>query len=86
MSEILRKVTSRKFIMALLGVAIGYATAMGVEGSELVELAGMIGGIVTAVGSVLGYINGEARVDAARASCTVTMVQEEEPKTAEGFK
>lgn len=67
MNDILKKLTSRKFIMALVGVAIGLATALGVEGSEIVELVGMIGGIVAAVGSAITYIKAEAKVDAAAA-------------------
>ena len=88
MSEIMRKVTSRKFIMAVLGVVIGLATAMGVEGSEITEMVGMIGGIVAAVGSAITYINAEAKVDAARAAGTTVVYNEEkqEETVVEGFK
>lgn len=67
MNTFLKKLTSRKFIMAVAGVVIGLATALGVEGSEIVELVGLIGGIVTAVGSAVTYIHAEAKVDAAAA-------------------
>ena len=65
MSEIIKKLTSRKFLLALVGVVSGLALAMGVEGSEIENIVGTVGGIVTAVSSILVYINGEAKVDAA---------------------
>jgi hypothetical protein len=67
MSEIIKKFTSRKFLLALVGVVSGLALAMGVEGSEIENIVGTVGGIVTAVSSILVYINGEAKVDAAAA-------------------
>lgn len=65
MNDILRKLTSRKFILAVAGVVIGLATALGVDGSVIVEMTGLIGGLLAAVGSVISYINAEAKVDAA---------------------
>lgn len=67
MRAFLKKLTSRKFIMAVAGMVIGLATALGVEGSEIVELVGLIGGVVAAVGSAITYIRAEAKVDAAAA-------------------
>ena len=67
MSNFIKKMTSRKFLLAVTGVIIGLATAMGIEGSEIIELVGTIGGLVTAAGSIIAYINGEAKVDAAAA-------------------
>lgn len=86
MSDLVRKLASRKFIMALLGVVIGLATALGVEGSEIVELVGMIGGIVAAAGSAITYIKAEAKVDAARASVTPVIVEAEQETVVEGLK
>jgi hypothetical protein len=86
MSEILRKVTSRKFLMAVVGMVSGLALAFGVEGGEIVELVGMIGGIVAAAGSAITYINAEAKVDAARAAAVPVIVQEEQDTVVEGFK
>ena len=86
MSDLMRKLTSRKFIMALLGVVIGLAAALGVEGSEIVELVGMIGGVVAAVGSAVTYIKAEAKVDAARASVTPVIVEAEQETVVEGLK
>jgi len=66
MSEIMRKLTSRKFLLAIVGVITGYAMAFGVEGSEIVEIVSTVGGVLTALGSAIAYINAEAKVDAAR--------------------
>lgn len=58
MDNILRKLTSRKFLLALVGVVVGVAMAFGVESGEIV-------GAVTTIGSIIAYITGEAFVDAA---------------------
>lgn len=67
MNDIIRKLTSRKFLMALVGVVSGIALAFGVEGSEITEIVTSVGGILTAFGSAIAYINAEAKVDAAAA-------------------
>ena len=66
MSEIMRKITSRKFLLAIVGVVSGLALAFGVEGSEITDMVSIIGGIIAAAGSAITYINAEAKVDAAR--------------------
>lgn len=63
MQTLLRKLSSRKLWVALVGVVVGLAAAFGIEGSEYTEIAG----IVTAAASVVSYIIGESRVDAAGA-------------------
>ena len=68
MNELIRKLTSRKFLLALVGVVSGIAMAFGVDGSEITQTVGTIGGVLTALGSAIAYINAEAKVDAARAS------------------
>lgn len=65
MNDIIRKLTSRKFLLALVGVVSGLALAFGVEGSEIVEVVSTVGGIITAAASAITYINAEAKVDAA---------------------
>lgn len=65
MSEILKKLTSRKFLMAVVCVVVGIAMTFGIEGSEIVEIVSTIGGIVTALGGAVSYIHAEAKVDAA---------------------
>ena len=67
MNDIIRKLTSRKFLLALVGVVSGLALAFGVEGSEITQVVTTIGGIVTALGSAVAYIGAEAKVDAAAA-------------------
>ena len=67
MNDIIRKITSRKFLMALVGVVSGLALAFGVEGSEITEIVSAVGGILTALGSAIAYISAEAKVDAAAA-------------------
>ena len=60
MHNIIRKLTSRKFLLALVGVVVGIALAFGVESGEII-------GAVTTIGSIVAYITGEAKVDAAAA-------------------
>lgn len=67
MSNFMKKLTSRKFLMAVVGVVSGLALAFGVKGSEITDIVTAVGGILTAVGSAIAYINAEAKVDAAAA-------------------
>lgn len=68
MDNLIRKLTSRKFLLALVGMVSGLALAFGVEGSEITEIVSAVGGILTALGSTIVYINAEAKVDAAAAA------------------
>ena len=61
--KIFEKLKSRKLWVALLGVAVGIASAFGVDASEYAKIAG----IVTSAASVLAYVLGEASIDAAAA-------------------
>lgn len=67
MNDIIRKLTSRKFLLALVGVASGLALAFGVDGGEITQMVSAVGGIIAAAGSAIAYINAEAKVDAAAA-------------------
>ena len=67
MTDILKKLMSRKFLLALVGAVSGLALALGAEGSELEHIVETVGGIVAAAGSIAAYINGEAKIDAAAA-------------------
>ena len=60
MNDMIRKLTSRKFLLALVGVVVGIAMAFGIESGEIV-------GAVTTISSIVAYITGEAKVDAASA-------------------
>lgn len=62
---IIEKLTSRKLWVTIIGVIIGIAMAFGVEGSEYTEIAGLVSGSITAVLSIVSYITGEAKIDAA---------------------
>lgn len=67
MNDIMRKLTSRKFLLAVVGMVSGIALAFGVEGSEITAMVQAVAGILTAAGSAIAYINAEAKVDAAAA-------------------
>lgn len=61
MNDIIRKLTSRKFWLAIAGVTTGIAMCLGVDGSEVNSIAGA----VTSLGSIMTYIIVEGKVDAA---------------------
>ena len=76
MNDILRKLTSRKFLLALVGMVSGLALAFGVEGSEINAIVQAVAGILTAAGSAIAYINAEAKVDAAAAAAPQIIIPE----------
>ena len=61
MQTFIRKITSRKFLAALAGVATGLAMVFGVDETAISTVAGA----VTTVVSVVSYIMSEGMVDAA---------------------
>ena len=61
MQNFLKKLTSRKFLAALAGVATGLAMVFGVDETTISTVAGA----VTTVASVVSYIVSEGMVDAA---------------------
>ncbi|MEI3078106.1 MAG: hypothetical protein V8T00_01935 [Oscillospiraceae bacterium] len=61
MQNFWKKLTSRKFLAALAGVATGLAMVFGVEETTISTVAGA----VTTVASVVSYIMSEGMVDAA---------------------
>lgn len=60
MTDFVRKITSRKLWLAIAGVATGVAMILGIEGTEITNVAGA----VTALASVITYIITEGKVDA----------------------
>ena len=66
--NILKKLTSRKFILAIAGMAIGLYLAMGGEDTVVIEMVKTIGGLLTATGFGISFINAEAKIDAASAA------------------
>lgn len=57
-----QKLTSRKLWTSVVGVVVGLAAAFGLRENDWAQIAG----IVTSAASVVAYIFGEAKIDAAR--------------------
>ena len=72
MKNIIRKITSRKFILALAGIFTGIAMALGVDSTEITTVAGG----VTALASAVAYIIVEGKVDAEAVKNAVESAQE----------
>lgn len=73
---ILDKLKSRKLWAAIVGVVVGIAAAFGLDESEWVQIAG----VVTSAASVVAYIFGEAKIDAAASVPIIFPEIEEEPE------
>lgn len=56
-----QKLSSRKLWIAVIGVVVGLAAAFGIEENDYAQIAG----IITSAVSVVTYVFGEAKVDAA---------------------
>lgn len=69
---ILQKLSSRKLWMAIAGVVTGIALALGVETTEIGEIAGA----VTALVSVVTYIAVEGKIDAEGVKNAIIEVEE----------
>ena len=63
MQTFIRKISSRKLWIAIVGVVVGLAAAFGIDESEYASVVGVIG----AIASCVSYIIGEAKIDAAGA-------------------
>ena len=72
-----KKLTSRKLWAALVGVVVGLAAAFGLDESEWTQIAGVVGSIV----SIVAYIFGEAKIDAAASAPVVLPANIESGKT-----
>lgn len=71
-SDFFKKFLSRKFLIAVVGTIVGLAISLGADASEIQQIAGAVVSAISAV----GYIFGEAMVDAAA-------VKKEEPQDYE---
>ena len=71
MKAFLKKLTSRKFLAAVAGIAVGLAVVFGVDESTITSVVGA----VTALASVLTYILTEGRIDAAAVGQAITATQ-----------
>ena len=69
--NILKKFTSRKFMAAVAGVAVGVALAFGVDATDVTAVVGA----VTAVVSAVTYIVTEGKVAAESVKIAVESVQ-----------
>lgn len=56
-----QKLSSRKLWIAIIGVVVGLAAAFGIDTNDYAQIAG----IITSAVSVVTYVFGESRVDAA---------------------
>ena len=72
MSNIIQKLTSRKFWLAIAGVATGVAMALGVDATEISSVAGA----VVALFSCVTFIVVEGRIDAEAVKIAVECTQE----------
>lgn len=72
-----KKLTSRKLWAALVGVVVGLAAAFGLDESEWTQIAGVVGSII----SIVAYIFGEAKIDAAASVPVVLPANIESGKT-----
>lgn len=71
MSQMVKKLTSRKLWLAIAGVATGIAMVLGVDATEITTVAGA----VTAMASVITYIVVEGKVDAASVANAIESTQ-----------
>ena len=68
-----QKLTSRKLWAAVVGVIVGLAAAFGIQENDYAQIVG----VVTSAVSVVSYIFGEAKVDAARSEGAVGVLLDE---------
>ena len=72
MNKIIQKITSRKFITAMLGIVTGVAVLFGVDEGVITTVAGA----VMATASAVSYILAEGRIDAERIKNAAEQIQE----------
>lgn len=70
--EILRKLSSRKLWLAIVGVLTGIAMAMGADATEIQTIAGATASVI----SIVAYIVVEGRVDAESVKNTIEIAEE----------
>ena len=72
MSNIIRKLSSRKFGLAVVGIVVGIAIALGVDASEIETVAGAV---LSAI-SVITYIVTEGKIDAESVKNSIVEIQD----------
>ncbi len=63
MQTIIRKLSSRKLWMAVVGIVVGIAATFGIEANDYIKIAGL----VTTVASIFSFNIAEGKADAAGA-------------------
>lgn len=71
MSNIIRKLSSRKLWVAVAGIATGIALAIGVDGGDISTVAGAM----TSILSVVAYIVTEGKIDAESVKLSIENTQ-----------
>lgn len=74
MKELIKKLTSRKFLAAVAGVIAGLCMVFGLDENEISTVAGA----VVALCSAVSYVITEGRVDAQSVKRTVEEIQQAE--------
>ena len=75
-----KKLSSRKLWAAIVGVVVGLAAAFGLDESEWVQIAG----VVTSAASVVAYIFGESKIDAAASvPIMIPEIEDENPEESQ---
>lgn len=69
--DIVRKLTSRKFWMAIVGLVTGILVAFNFDAESIEKISG----IIMAGASVIAYIIGEGLTDAAREQATINIAE-----------
>ena len=77
--DIIRKLTSRKFWLAVVALVTGLLAAFNVDSGTIEKVSG----IIMAAASVVAYIVAEGMVDAGNASPTVVVQQIEDADRTE---
>lgn len=75
MNNILRKLTSRKLWVTIVGIVVGIAAAFGITENDYAQVVGLIGAIAAA----LNYVHTEGVVD--KASAVPIIIEAEEAGT-----
>lgn len=73
MNNILRKLSSRKLWVTVVGVVVGIAAAFGITENDYAQMVGLIG----AIASAINYVHTEGLVDKASAVPIIIEASEE---------
>lgn len=78
MNNILRKLSSRKLWVTIVGIVVGIAAAFGIAENEYAQIVGLIG----AIASALNYVHAEGQID--KASAVPMIIEADEGTDASG--